>query len=395
MADRPNGPGMDDEALDRLLHRAGAHWRDDNTDPAAVDLAAITATASTRDVRAPQPPPGADDPDRAHETAGGHAHDQALPLLPDPDRSDRSGRRRSRTGRTALAALAAAAAVAGLTVGLLQLTGGSGGGHSPAADGPFASAPASRGDDAGVAVIGPDWQLSGMTGPDGTALPVAVPARFRLDGSGLDYSDGCNSGGGQATVTGSTITFAKLIRTAMACASTQPGQSQQEQLIDSVISGSVHWAVRAGVLTLSKPGVGTLSYVASAKAPSADPAGVFTGTWTLQTVQLGDNIAQPYGSAASAPPGARITWAKGGLTASACNSFRADYHLADYRYVGDAGGGSLTVTNFVVVPPAKPCPNSDEWTQVLQGATHWSFADGRLTITDAHGGALTFTAPNR
>lgn len=394
MADRTNGPGLDDEALDGLLHRAGAHWRDDNTDAAAVDLAAITATASTRDVRAPQPPPGADDPDRAHGTAGKHATDEALPLVPDPDRSGRSGRRRSRTGRTALAALAAAAAVAGLTVGLLQLTGGSGGGRSPAADGPGVSAstaPGIGGDVAGAAVIGPDWQLSGMTGPDGTALPVAVSARFRLGGSGLDYSDGCNSGGGQATVTGSTITFAKLIHTAMACASTQPGQSQQEQLIDSVISGSVHWAVRAGVLTLSKPGVGTLSYEASATAPSADPDSVFAGTWTLQTIQPGDNFAQAYGSAASAPPGARVTWGKDGLTGfGGCNSFRSDYH-----YAGQTSGGSLTLSNFVTVPPVIPCPSSSEWTQILQEATHWSFADGRLTITDAHGGALTFTAPNR
>lgn len=390
MADRTNGPGMDDEALDGLLRRAGAHWRDDNTDPAPVDLAAITATASTRDVPAPQPPLGPDDPDRAHEAAGEYATDEALPLVPDPDRSDRFGRRRSRTARTALAALAAAAVVAGLTVGLLQLTGGSGGGHSPAADGPFSSAPASRGDDAGAAVIGPDWQLVATTGPDGTALPVAVPAHFRLDGSGLDYSDGCNSGGGQATVTGSTITFAKLIHTAIACASSEPGPFQQEQLIDSVVSGSVHWAVRAGVLTLSKPGVGTLSYAAAHATPAVNPDSVFAGTWTLQTIQPGDNFAQAYGTAQSAPRGARITWGKDGLTGfGGCNSFRSDYH-----YVGEASGGSLTLSNFVVVPPAKPCPSS-EWTQILQEATHWSFADGRLTITDAHGGALTFTAPNR
>lgn len=391
MADRPNGPGPDDEALDGLLHRAGAHWRDDNTDAAAVDLAAIMATAATRDVRAPQPPPGADDPDRAHEAAGEYATDEALPLVPDPDRSGRSGRRRSRTERTALAALAAAAVVAGLTVGLLQLTGGSGGGHSPAADGPFSSAPASRGDDAGVAVIGPDWLLVATTGPDGTAVPVATPAQFRLDGGGLTFSDGCNSGGGQATVTGSTITFGKLIHTTMACASTLPGQSQQEQLIDSVISGSVHWAVRAGVLTLSKPGVGTLSYTPTHATPAVNPDSVFTGTWTLRTVQPGDNFAQAYGTAQSAPPGARITWGNDGLTGfGGCNSFRSDYH-----YAGNASGGSLTLSNFATVPPAIPCPSSSEWTQILQEATHWSFADGRLTISDAHGGALTFTAPNR
>jgi heat shock protein HslJ len=244
------------------------------------------------------------------------------------------------------------------------------------------------GDVAGAAVIGPDWQLRGLTGPDGTARPVTVPAHFQITGSGLTFSDGCNSGGGQATVTGSTISFAKLIHTTMACASSRPGQSQQEQLIDAVIAGSVHWAVQAGVLTLSKPGVGTLSYTAAPATPTVNSDSVFAGTWYLQTVQPGDNIAQPYGTAVSAPPGAHLIWAPGGLTGSdGCNSFRADY-----RYVGTAAGGSLTVTNFVTVPPAIPCPSlPSEVSQILTGATHWAMADGRLSITDAHGGVLTFT----
>jgi heat shock protein HslJ len=381
-AGRPGDAGRSDEVLDELLRQAGARWRDGNTRPAAVDLAAVTAPAPA-DGTAPAAGAAAVGEPGPDDSRSGTA--APLPLLSDPGRTAGPGRRRSRTGRTALAALAAAAAVAGLTVGLLQLAGGSSGGHRPAADGPASSAPASAAPDdaAGAAVIGPHWRLVGLAGPNGTVVPAAAPADFRVTGSGLAFSDGCNSGGGQATVTGSTISFAELVRTTMACAARQPGQSEQEQLIDSVISGSVHWAVRAGVLTLSKPGVGTLSYTAAAATRAVDPDSVFTGTWYLRTVQPGDNLAQPDGAAVSAPAGARVDW-NGGPSYDGCNSFV----VSGYRYVGDA----LTISGVHYVPPAKPCPQGySEWTQILADAAHWTVTGGRLSIADAHGGVLTFT----
>lgn len=363
--------GMNDRELDDVLHGAGARWRERNPAAAAVDLAAATTMPARR---AGDPAP---DPDSAKE---------ALPLLPEP-----GGRARRRRTRTGLAAVAAAAAVAGLTVGLLQLTGGSSGGRPTAAGTPGASAPANV-DLAGAAVIGPDWQLTGLTGPDGTAATVATPAHLRISGGKLDFSDGCNSGGGTATVTGSTIAFGRLMHTEMACASTTPALAKQQQLIDAVIAGSVHWAVRGGTLTLSKPGTGTLSYTAAPATPAVDPDSVFAGTWVLQTVQPGNNVAQPYGTAVSAPPDAHVSWGADGLTGSdGCNSFRAGYH-----YAGTGGAGSLTISDFVTVPPVLPCPSlPSQVSEILQGATHWAVADGRLTLTDAHGGTLTFSAPNR
>jgi heat shock protein HslJ len=72
----------------------------------------------------------------------------------------------------------------------------------------------------------PDQPLTGITwglttilnGDTASSVPAGVsPTLLFDDQGGFTYNDGCNAGGGQYAINGSTITFSQIVSTQMAC----------------------------------------------------------------------------------------------------------------------------------------------------------------------------------
>jgi heat shock protein HslJ len=103
-----------------------------------------------------------------------------------------------------------------------------------------------------VPLQGTTWQLDGIR--EGDAIST-VPAGVRRptltiepDGTVVLHT-GCNSGGGTATVHGSTITFGPVITTKMACA--DPAGRQTEVAVLAVLDGAVTWSISERSLRLT------------------------------------------------------------------------------------------------------------------------------------------------
>jgi len=336
---------MTDDELDARLSDAGARWRERNPEPARVDVAAL-ATA-------------ADDGDGAAEAS------EPLPLIPEPQPK----RHRSRRARVLLAASAAVVAAVVASVLAVQLGGGSSGSNTPAAQG-------------GTPLTGTDWQL---VATQHGAVDTSTNATLQVTSSGeLSGNDGCNAFGGRVSLSADRLVIGRVVHTMMGCLG---ANGTVGQAVDSVLSGgAVQYAINGDTLTITKAGAGTLTYTAQprqAATPAVtDPSAIAGPDWALNTVQLGDNIAQAYGTASSAPPGAQLKFAGGRLVGDdGCNSFTAKANL---------GSGTIAVTDFADTT-TNPCPSSSNWTLVLQGATHWQLAGDQFTVTDAHNGRLVFT----
>ncbi|MGI8928644.1 MAG: META domain-containing protein [Candidatus Limnocylindrales bacterium] len=105
-------------------------------------------------------------------------------------------------------------------------------------------------------LVGPTWTLSSLiTGEAVSSVPMGVTATitFHEDGR-VDIQPGCNSGGGNYTVDGDTITFTDLITTEMAC---MGGGGQVEAAVLAVLeSHAITYAIDAGSLTLMAGNIG-------------------------------------------------------------------------------------------------------------------------------------------
>ncbi|HEU5005574.1 MAG TPA: META domain-containing protein [Jatrophihabitantaceae bacterium] len=353
---------MTDDELDARLSAAGARWRERNTESAGVDPAAFTAWGNLAADKAA---------DNAGETAGGNVggpdttDQQPLPLIPDPQPKPR----RSRRARVLLAASAAVAAAVVASVLAVQLGGGSSGGNHVAAQG-------------GTPLTGTDWQLT-ATSKAGAA--TGVNATLHLTGSGeLSGSDGCNAFGGHVSMSADQLTLGRVVHTMMGCLG---ANGTVGQAVDAVLSGGpVQYAINGDTLTITKSGTGTLTYTAThlrATPATTDPAALTGTAWRLDTVQLGDNVDQPYGTASSAPPGAQIQFTQTELTGNdGCNAFSGKVEL---------GAGTINVPSDLATTLKQCATSTSDWTLVLKGATRWEISGDQLTITDAHNGKLVFT----
>jgi heat shock protein HslJ len=345
---------MTDDDLDARLSDAGSRWRERNATAASIDIHALADAAA-----------GAEDLTEAEDSAEADAGSQPLPLIPDPQPKPR----RSRRTRVLLAASAAVVAAVVASVLAVQLGGNSSNGNSPAAQG-------------GTPLTGTDWQLV-ATSKSGAA--TGVNATLHLTDSGeLSGNDGCNAFGGHVSISADGLSLGRIVHTMMGCLG---ANGIVGHAVDAVLSGgTVQYAIDGDTLTITKAGAGTLTYTAQPRQPATpaitDPAAIIGPDWALNTVQLGDNIAQPYGTASSAPPGARVTFTQTELTGSdGCNAINGKVEL---------GPGTIAVTGFGMT--SKQCATStSDWTLVLRDATHWTLAGDQLTITDAHNGKLVFT----
>ncbi len=340
-----------DEQMDARLAREGQRWRGANSEPAAVDLAALAATAD------PGPVPDRD----------GASSPVPLPLISDPEPA--IGRRRARVWLASAVGIAAAIAA---TVLAVQIGTGSPGSHDRAAS------------SGGTPLVGTHWLLSGLAGANGMNSPLAKQVELIFDPAGVHFSDGCNSGGGEATASGSTITFGRLVTTLMGCLNNDAPLGKQIMLIDGVLKGTVHYAIDGDTLTLTKAGVGSLTYTAArpAASPAVTGAAQLAGAWDLTTISPGSNVARSFGTSSSAPPNSRLTFAGGELTGSVgCWSVSAPVTV---------GGGTISVGK-VELSGGAGCGDSQEFAIVLRGAATWQASATRLTLSDTHGGQLVFT----
>lgn len=270
-------------------------------------------------------------------------------------------RPRPRRTRTWIAAASGAALVAAAVVIGVAVTRGDNGSPQPA--GP-------------PELAGTSWVL---------ADPTAAPLTFTGNGQ-LSGGDGCNSFSGPVGVTADTLHLGNLARTEMACANTQP----TADLIDRVFVGDVGWAITGGGLTLTKAGVGSLTYTVKAPATSStDPAKLVGVTWGLSGVEHDSgNSASGSGSSDSAAITMTFDGRDGYRVEQRCGSTTGQVVLAS---------GSATFSKRVEHPHS--CPPSDgssgsdmstTMAQVLAGETTWSITDGTLTITKGST-KLTFT----
>lgn len=104
-----------------------------------------------------------------------------------------------------------------------------------------------------VPLQGTAWQLEATREGDAISLvPAGVrrpTLRIEQDGTVVLHT-GCNSGGGTATVEGTTITFGPVITTKMACA--DPAGRKTEAAVLGVLDGAVTWSVTERSLRLTK-----------------------------------------------------------------------------------------------------------------------------------------------
>jgi heat shock protein HslJ len=113
-------------------------------------------------------------------------------------------------------------------------------------------------------IQGTRWQLEGIQ--DGDAVS-SVPTGVRRadltigqDGT-VELHTGCNSGGGTATVDGSTITFGPMVTTQMACL--DEARRQTEAAMLAVLDGTVTWSITERSLRLTRGDRGLLFRAAS------------------------------------------------------------------------------------------------------------------------------------
>jgi heat shock protein HslJ len=105
-------------------------------------------------------------------------------------------------------------------------------------------------------LVGTTWMVTGLIDGDAvSSIPDEVEASLRLTDDGrVEIHSGCNSGGGEYTVSGDTITFSELVSTEMAC---DGARGEVEAAVFAVLGAdSVTYAIDAGGMTLTAGDIG-------------------------------------------------------------------------------------------------------------------------------------------
>ncbi|TAM90273.1 MAG: META domain-containing protein [Jatrophihabitans sp.] len=333
------------DPIDARLRAAGAAWREQHRQGAVVDVAALPAIAGRG---APAP-------------AGDDVVDIA-PVAPGPPR---------RRGRWIAAVLTAAALVAAVVIGLVLTRSGGGTSRRPAPAGGVVAA----------GLTGLTWQLVSVRSGGTTTAMAPGPAFLAFDAAGgVKGHDGCNYLFGPVTLHGTQLSFGDIASTAMGCL--DPNAARP--VIDAVLSGTVEFTVKDAVLTLTKPGVGTLVYTARrTPVPVTDPA-VLSGThWQLDSITTGTGDGAVSSGSSQYATRTLAFDDRGGIVAfDGCNSMS-----------GPAAFGNGTGTIGPLVSTARACPYDPVGQlvgSVLDGSVRWSVSGDRLTISKSGVGSLTY-----
>ena len=96
---------------------------------------------------------------------------------------------------------------------------------------------------------GTRWTVDGLvSGGVVSSVPQGVTATLTFQSGRVSADLGCNSGGADVTVTGTTITFGPMVHTDMACDAAKMGV---ERAVLAVLQGQAGYAIEAGTLTLT------------------------------------------------------------------------------------------------------------------------------------------------
>jgi heat shock protein HslJ len=217
-------------------------------------------------------------------------------------------------------------------------------------------------------LTGATWRLSKAVDPTGAARPVGTGATLRIDRGRLVTSDTCNTLSGEVTVDWPNLDPHDLATTEIGCPDTST-----PQLIDRVFAGRVVTDLRGATLTLTRAGVGTLTYTWQPE----DEVAVDTGRLTASPWRLSSVAGEPAGGAIVLTFGP-----DGSLGLAGCVTLTGTVAL---------GAGTLTAAGLPSEPPAG-CP--DAMSTVLSFLTSepvlWSIQQDRLVVYG--GGSQAFSA---
>ncbi len=238
-----------------------------------------------------------------------------------------------------------------------------------------------------------DWILAGY---NGTTVRYDSADRFRLtikDGQILG-NDGCNAFSGPVDVSGHTLRLHGLAGTLAGCTA-----AAHSLPLQNYFSGTVHWSVTGDTLTLTKDGVGTLTYRAPLRGSRED---LVDRTWVLRGIRNPTGDVGWYGSA-PAPPTTAATFqpvTDSTLFISARGVLSADTRCGQYSARVDITAKQLTVSSRSYAVHSCPQPaRGTEYAQdaatlalrtVLHGTLRWSIDGGTLTLGAEKGPVLQY-----
>jgi heat shock protein HslJ len=321
--------------MDARLQAAGERWREVNGAVAQVDLVAATTAR----------------PDSVQPTE--------VPLVPEPPKVRR---RYARVWISAVAGLAAAI-LAAIVVVHVSTT-------------PATVPPASG----GAQLIGTNWTLAAMKDSAGKDQPVVTAATLQFDGKAMAGNDGCNGFGAQATVSGDRILIGAGKGTLISCANRDPGFAREVTLIGTVLEhGPVDWSITGDTLTISKPGVGTLTYRASTPQVITQPKQLI-GKWSLAT------ITSPTGTSTNPARPAYLVFALSTFSGNdGCNAISGNATVTS----GRMDFGAVTTTAIGCLGAGVNAESSAIDALLGRNVT-WSIQDDRLTLTKDGAGSLVY-----
>jgi heat shock protein HslJ len=218
-------------------------------------------------------------------------------------------------------------------------------------------------------------------GSESTARPPAG-VRLRIAGGQIVGDDGCNSFSGPVTVRSGTLRLGDLATTAMAC--------RHELPLSDYFQGTVTWSMTGQTLTITKDGVGTLTY---RRPRPGSPEDLVNRTWVLQGIEHPNTAATP-GSAAFEPvTGSTVFIASSG-------SLTAETRCGEFTAAAQVSTGELTVrdprfTPHSCPPQAPGLPVSDNLVRAtlaktLAGTVPWRISGYVLTIGPREGPVLQY-----
>jgi hypothetical protein len=222
---------------------------------------------------------------------------------------------------------------------------------------------------------------------------ASTTLRFASD-SVVIHAAGCVMSTVATHVAGHTLSFGAEIGNGSACGGPPPGAPAEHlNRILAILTGTVGWAVVDNRLTLTKAGVGTLTYrAATADVPSTDPAGLTGHSWQLTQTEAGDGS----GTSQSASGGSAIS--RSVVIFDGTGRFTVEHRCYTDQGDADLGSGTAVLTH-VALKVAIPCASNAETKagqnendlvdSVLTGHVTWAITGTELTVTKG-GKVLTF-----
>lgn len=213
-----------------------------------------------------------------------------------------------------------------------------------------------------LAALAGKWQVAALK--VGGAVPVPVSAQLTLGVSGGNLSLSgkldCNQITGQATLSGSRLTFSQYATTRMLCENMK-GETALTKLLRTPVQISVKgdemtWSNASGELTLRRAG-------AAVSAPAPKPNDLQGGSFTLRSIS---------GQASRTERPITLSFEASKLSGDdACNTFFGAYSLtADGRLTV----GSLA-SSYVMCPPNHP-----QFAALLMGRPQVTLSGNTLTL---------------